>query len=301
LLKPYGKISLPSHILDGKGGFDHADVYIPTGRVFVAHTANGTIEVIDGNSLSHIKTIKGCKEASGILCSSEAASVFAASRGSGRILVIDPITMSAKNEFNAGSKPNGLASDRKRKTLLIADISDDTARLVDVASAQIIAVSKLPGRPRWSIFDSANDRFLVNIKEPSKIVILEPQNLKLTGQIPISSLGAHGLESDNDQEAFVACDSAELVKINLKNRTEWKTKIPLSGPPDVLWRNQKSGLLYCAIGRPGVVETIDTKAWRLVDSIPTEEGAHTLTFDQARQLLYVFQPKSSVASIFKEE
>src|SRR5215467_766216 len=85
-----GNISLPEH---PSGGFDHGDVHLPTGRVFVAHTANNTVEVIDGERLELAQTIPDCPEASGVLCTrGESANVFAAARGAGTVLVLDPLT-----------------------------------------------------------------------------------------------------------------------------------------------------------------------------------------------------------------
>ena len=44
-LKHLGYVDLPPHV--GSGGFDHAAAYQATGRVYVAHTANDAIDVID--------------------------------------------------------------------------------------------------------------------------------------------------------------------------------------------------------------------------------------------------------------
>ncbi len=74
-------IPLPPH---PAGDFDHGDVYLPTGRVFVANTAAGTIEVIDGERLRHLTTIPDCPQASGVLCAQDEMLVFAAARGGGR-------------------------------------------------------------------------------------------------------------------------------------------------------------------------------------------------------------------------
>lgn len=63
-LRFVGQVSLPAH---GHGGFDHGDVHLPTGRVFVAHTANGTVEVMDGQRRTLEQTLPGCPEASGDL------------------------------------------------------------------------------------------------------------------------------------------------------------------------------------------------------------------------------------------
>src|SRR5438552_3781694 len=84
-----GEVQLPSH--QPPGGFDHGDVHPGSGRVYVAHTANGTVEVIDGERLEHLATIGDCAEASGVLCPAGVDLVFAAAREAGHVLVIlDP-------------------------------------------------------------------------------------------------------------------------------------------------------------------------------------------------------------------
>jgi hypothetical protein len=44
-LRSLGHIGLPPH--RSAGGFDHADVHLPTDRIYVAHTANDSVDVID--------------------------------------------------------------------------------------------------------------------------------------------------------------------------------------------------------------------------------------------------------------
>ena len=44
-LRLIGHVELPEH--RSSGGFDHADVHSPTDRIYVAHTANDSIDVID--------------------------------------------------------------------------------------------------------------------------------------------------------------------------------------------------------------------------------------------------------------
>src|SRR5206468_6390388 len=95
-----------------------------TGRVFAAHTAMGTIEVIDGERGVHRATIPGCPEASGMLCAQGEGLVFAAARGAGKVLVIRATSGEVVGEAVVGPKPNGLAWDPRRKRLLVADVGD---------------------------------------------------------------------------------------------------------------------------------------------------------------------------------
>lgn len=86
MLKLAGPVKLPS---PGAGGFDHADVHLQSGKVYTAHTADGSVEVVDGEALSHVATIRGSPEASGVLCAQPDGPAFAAARGTGRLLVVN--------------------------------------------------------------------------------------------------------------------------------------------------------------------------------------------------------------------
>ena len=82
-------IDLPFH---PEGDFDHGDVSLSSGYVFIANTAAGTVEVVDGERLRHLVTILDCPEASGVLAAQDDALIFAAARGVGKLLVIDAVS-----------------------------------------------------------------------------------------------------------------------------------------------------------------------------------------------------------------
>ena len=58
------------------------------------------------------------------------------------------------------------------------------------------------------------------------------------------------------------------------------------------------GRLYVAIGDPGVIEVFDTTPFRRHETIPTELGAHTLSFDAARHIVCAFLPASHRAAVY---
>ena len=290
-------IALPPH---SSGGFDHGDVHLSTGRVFVAHTAAGTVEIIDGTQARHVATVPGCPEASGVLCAEEAGLVFAAARGAGRLLVLDPATGDVRRDLEVGPRPNGLAWDPERRRVLVADVQDFRARLVDPYGQQPIVDVPLPGRPRWCVYEHARDRFLVNIRQPACVVLLDAASGREQDRWPISAAGPHGLDLDVPRErAFVACDGGVVVVVDLATGRELAT-VDIAGEPDVIWYNATLHRLYVAVGRPGVIDLIDTDAMDRLGQLTTEEGAHTTAFDRRRQRLYVFLPRSCRAAMYDE-
>jgi YVTN family beta-propeller protein len=284
-------IPLPSH---PAGDFDHGDVYLESGRVFVAHTAAGTVEVIDGEHLRHLTTIPGCPEASGVLAAQDDALIFAAARGAGKLLVIDPSTLSVLRTVAVGARPNGLAWDSLRKHLLVADVQDNTARLVDPHTGEVIASVELPGRPRWAVYHQTRERFLVNIREPACVAVLSADPFVLVEQFPVWSPEPHGLDLDQDgRRAFVACDGGTVVSLNTFKGLEL-ARVPIAGAPDAIWHNHRMGRLYVAIEDPGVIDVVNTETMTVEEQVPTEAGAHTTAYDARRQRLYVFLPRCRV-------
>jgi YVTN family beta-propeller protein len=282
------------------GGFDHGDVHLESGHVYVAHTAAETVEVIDGEGAKYLATIPGCPEASGVVCAQNENLVLAASRGAGKILVVDALTNRVLREVKAGSMPNGLAWDSRHKQLLAADVEDNHARLIDPYSGKLICSLQLAGRPRWCAYSSKRDQFLVNIREPAGVAMLAPENLLQKAFLPISVAGPHGLDVDDKSGlAYVACDGGAVVVLDISTGHE-EAVVPIGGGPDVIWLNTDRHRLYCAIGRLGVIEVIDTQKLVVDEKVTTEEGSHTFTFDKKRQRLYAFLPKSCRVTIYKE-
>jgi DNA-binding beta-propeller fold protein YncE len=273
---------------------------LPTGHVFIAHTALGTVEVIDGPRMMHVRTIRGCPEASGVLCAQEDALVVAAARGAGKVLVIDAATGEVRGSVQVGPKPNGLAWDPRRKCVLVADVQDHDARLVDPVLCRVVTATRLPGRPRWCVYDQGEDRFLVNIRSPACVAVLSAESVDEQAPWPVAAAGPHGLDLDPERGlVFVACDEGIVCAVDhLTGRELGRAEI--AGEPDAIWYNPDRRRLYVAIGRPGVVDVIDTHTLRHIEQIATEDGAHTTAFDRARQRLYVFLPRSCRAAVYQE-
>jgi YVTN family beta-propeller protein len=287
---------MPQH---ASGGFDHADILDANGWIYLAHTANGTVEVIDGAKGHLLKTISGCPEASGVACAQTERLVFAASRGTGKILVINSAKNTVTRTIQAGTKPNGLAWDNDDDLLLVADVGDQHARLVDPERGPVKAI-KLPGRPRWCRYSTHLDKFIILIKDPAGYVALNPRKGELSPLVPVKAHGPHGIDLSADgREAYISCDAGVVVAIDLEKGTETcRAKIP--GEPDVVWHNAKRKFLYCALAKPGSIATLDLVEMKMVQEVKTEEGAGTLAFDQTRQRLYSFQPKSCRTAIYVE-
>ena len=282
------------------GAFDHADLDPDTGTVVLANEAQGCLEVLDGQLLRHEVSIPDCPGASGVLYLPELRSFIGAARAKGRVILVDARSWQVVRGTAVGPRPNGLAWDGGRRLVLVADVEDHSARLVDVLTGSLAAHAALPGRPRWCLYDAARDRYWVNIADPPMVVGLRGADLQKEVEFSVDAAGPHGLALDETTaRLLVACDAGRLLALE-RDTGRVVGECALAGPPDVVWLNAQRRRLYVAIGEPGCVQAVDLDTYDIVEEIVTEQGAHTLAFDDRRQLLYVFLPKTGQAAVYEE-
>jgi DNA-binding beta-propeller fold protein YncE len=122
-----GAIELPAH--RGEGGFDHAAVHGRRGLLYVAHTANDAVDVIDTRAGRYVRSIMGLKGVAGALVDEGQDLVFTSNRGENTVGIFSAPSEDAVDKVAAGVRPNGLAYDSDRGVLLCANVEIQTSRV----------------------------------------------------------------------------------------------------------------------------------------------------------------------------
>ncbi len=263
--------------------------------------------MIDGKKEKYLRSIPNLAGVAGALVSNENNQIFTSNRGENTVGIFDHGKDHDLKKIRVGGRPNGLAFDKSRSTLLAANVprpdSNDpvTVSIVDINRGVMTADVIVPGRTRWSVFDRKTERFYVNISNPSQIAIFDAKDPDgISGSIRIPATGAHGLDVDLDgRRLFCACDEGQLCEISLESEKVTRQS-KLAGAPDVIFYNPELEHLYVTIGNPAVLQVFDTRTMREIQIIPTELGTHTIAFNQDSGKIYAFMPETHRASIYKE-
>jgi DNA-binding beta-propeller fold protein YncE len=174
-LEPIGQVQRPAH--DRPGGFDHAAVHSRRGRLYVAHTANNAVDVIDCATQTYRGSIPDLDAVAGALVCEEQDLVFTSNRGEDTVGIFPADQETAVVKVKVGLRPNGLAYDAARGILVAANVGDPSRpgsfgiSVVDVAARAMIADIAVSGRTRWAVFDSETGSFYVNIADPPQIAM----------------------------------------------------------------------------------------------------------------------------------
>jgi DNA-binding beta-propeller fold protein YncE len=231
-----GYIELPANLKPG--GFDHAAVHRGSGRLYIAHTANDALDVIDCVHDRYLHSTPNLTGVAGVLVSDEQNLVFTANRAENTVGIFGAADEGGLAKVTVGTRPNGLAYDSGKNLLLMADAGDPdspnsfTLSIVNTVERRMISSVRVPGRTRWTIFDVQSEVFYVNIVDPAQIVVLtSDQPDRVARTIAIAAAGPHGLDFDPEhRRLFCACDSEQLVILKADSGTT-SCSIGASEPP----------------------------------------------------------------------
>ena len=286
-----------------KPGFDHADVYRAGRRLYVAHTGADRVDVLDCAERTFLRSLPDLPGVAGVLIDEEHDLLFTTDRAAARVSVFRCSDERLLGQVEVGPHPNGLAYDRRRRTVYAFNLGDPlgegcTVSVVELASMRVVAEIPLPGRPRWAVYDEERDRVYANIREPAQIVVLEASRPAIERELPVPSEGPHGLWLASGR-LYCAADGGSLVVLD-RDSGDVLASLPLPGVPDVVMHDPELRRLYVAVGEPGLVCSFDTGRLAELETVETEQGAHTIAWDPDDRCLYVFCPQSGGAQVFEE-
>jgi hypothetical protein len=287
-----------------KPGFDHADVLPGGRRMYVAHTGADLIEVLDCETRTHLRALAPeLPGVAGVLIDEEHDLLFSSDRRAARVSVFRCSDETLLGQVEVGPHPNGLAYDRRRRRLYSFNLGEPlgencTASVVEIETMQLIRELPLPGRPRWAVYDEERDRVYANVREPAEILVLDCGWLEIERRLAVPAAGPHGLWLDRGR-LFCAADEGALVVLDRDGGGPVAT-LPLPGIPDVVMHDRDLARVYVAIGEPGLVCSFDSERLEPLETVETEQGAHTIGWDPDGRCLYAFCPTSGGAMVFEE-
>src|SRR5262249_13804713 len=151
----------------------------------------------------------------------------------------------------------------------------------------------------WCVTDAAAKHVFLAIREPSLILVASLPELKEVKHWTVPVAGAHGLEIDHQRgRLYTACDDAALFELDSTSGSIANTW-PLAGAPDVTFLNPTTGLVHVAIGKPGLIQSIDPRTGASTE-LMTAAGAHTTAIVPPDRL-YVFSAARRGAVLLQDQ
>ncbi|HKR10337.1 MAG TPA: hypothetical protein VJS39_14175 [Gemmatimonadaceae bacterium] len=281
--------------IGGDGFFDYLSVDTATNRVFVSRGTH--IMVIDGSTGQLVGDIPNTPRVHGAMLVPSENHGFTTNGGDSSVTMFDLKTLAVIKKIPAGIDGlDGFMYDAPTNTMLSLNHSHPTgtAVVIDAKSGNVIARVNLSGNgPEGGVSDGKG-RIFINIEDKNAIDVVDDKTWKVVATWKIDPCdGPTGIAMDHEtNRIFSGCGKTSVVVDAGTGKVV--AQIPNGEGVDGLAFDPSQKLIYIPDGRGGNVTVVHEDSpdkYTVVATVPTMQGARTITVNDKTHVAYVFTPE----------
>ena len=285
-----------------EGRIDHLAFDAASQRLYVAALGNNSVEVLDADAGTHIKSLPGFREPQGIAVIPDIKSVAVANGEGDGVQLIGAEDYRTGSTIRLGDDADNVRYDAAAKRVYVGFGSGALAA-IDPAAAKVLAQAKLAGHPESFQLERGGSRAFVNVPTAQHVAVVDRGSMKVTATWPVTSAGANypmALDEANHR-LFIGCRRPAKVLVFDMTTGKQSASFDTVGDTDDLFYDVARRRVYVTGGEGfiDVVQDQGANGFARVAHIPTAAGARTSLFvaDQGRLYLAVPHRGSQKAEV----
>ena len=282
-----------------------SDLEIPAGRALLAGTDYATVDgrnlffafgtanaimVVDTETGSVRTFASHLSGVHGVAFSKRSNLAFASMGGANGIAVLDRTEGSLQRVVPAGIDPDGIVFDQKADVAYVGNGASDSATLLLASNLHHPITIPLGGSPEFPQVDESTGLIYQPLEDKNEVVVIDPVAHGVVSRFPISPCEkpkGSALDGD-DHVLFVGCSNRLLAVMNLPDGHLIAT-VPIGRFVDVVAWDAALHRVYTANGSGSmtVIERQAKGSYKVVDTVRTRPGGHTLAINALTHRVYV--------------
>lgn len=282
-----------------------ADLAIPAGQSLLAGTDYATVDDSNlffaygtANAVMEVDTKSGLFRmfasnlpgVHGVAFSRQSHLAFASVGSANEIAVLDRTKGSLERIVPAGMDPDGIIFDQKADIAYVGNGASDSATLLPAADLDHPIGIPLGGSPEYPQADETTGLIYQPLEDKNEVVVIDPIARKVLSRFsifPCESPKGSAIDSE-DHVLFVACSNRLLAVMSLLDG-HLLAAVPIGRFVDVVAWDAALHHVYTANagGSMTVIERQSQGFYKVVDTVRTRPGGHTLAIDPVTHRVYV--------------
>jgi DNA-binding beta-propeller fold protein YncE len=275
------------------GGLDHLGLDVKRGRLFVANTVNGSLDIVDLKAGKLIKQIPGQGRIRGIDYSPEADRVFVGNGAGGVCNTFDGETYELLKSVALGDDADNVRYNPRTQRIYVVH-ADRELSVIDAKDYTIRSPIALPRSLGAFRLEKDRARMYVNAKE-GQVVVIDSDKDEVTGRFPVAPAGANAAVAidEPNHRLFIGCRKNPSLVVMDSDTGKIVASLPFPGDVDDLSFDARLGRVYgsCGEGAIGVIRQIDPDRYESLGTIATVNRARTSIFNPETGELYLAVPR----------
>lgn len=272
----------------GEGRWDYLATDPGAHRLYLTHGTR--VDVIDTTSGKSVGAITGLKGTHGVVFDPQKDTGYISDGAANEVVVFKRSTLEKTGSIPAGTNPDGLLFEPSSRTVWAFNGRSNNATVIDADTSKVLGTVALPGKPEFPTADGKGNVF-VNIEDKNVILHLDAHKRSVLATWPLTGCDSpSGMAIDREgHRLFSVCDGRKMVVVD-SNSGKILATPDIGDGPDAAGYDDAQKLAFASNG-DGTLSVIDTKTYKTLQTLKTEPGSRTMSFDSSNGRIYLSSAK----------
>jgi len=281
--KIINKIHVP-----GNGGWDYITMDESTSRLYISH--GNELNVFDISTNKLIGTIPDTKGVHGITLAKDLNKGFISNGRDTSVTIIDLKTLKIIAKVKVtGNNPDAILFDPYSQKVFTFNGRSSNSTVIDAKTNKVIGTIKLSGKPEFPVSD-LKGKIFVNIEDKNSISVINVNTLKVEHTWPVApGESPSGLAIDlANHRLFSVCENKMMVVVDYLTG-KVVTTLKIGGGVDGVSFDPGLKRVYSSNGEGTMTVVLekDANTFNVLENVPTQKGARTITVNTKTHKLYL--------------
>lgn len=272
----------------GEGGWDYLTVDAAARRLYITHGTH--VVVLNVETGAPVGEIANTPGVHGVALAPTLGRGFTSNGRDNTVTIFDLKTLKELQRISVGKNPDAILYDPATRRVFTFNGGSADATAVDAASGSVVGTIPLGGRPEFAVSDERGQVY-VNIEDKSEIVAFDSSALTVKNRWSLApGEGPSGLALDRKhRRLFAVCGNEKMVVLDADSGRVLATPAIGKGPDAAVF-DAGSGLAFSSNGADGTLTVMKEGApgkFTVVETVPTQAGARTMTLDAKTHRIYL--------------
>ena len=273
--------------IEGDEKWDYLYSDDDAGFLYLSH--GNMVQVMDEAKGEVIGKITGLSGVHGIAIAPELAKGFISSGKDSSVTVFDTKTFQIITKVTVGKGPDAILFDAFSNKVFVFNAKANSASVLNAATNKVEATIPFAGNPEFSASDGKG-KVYVNLENKSSIAVINSSTLKVENVWSLApGEEPTGLALDNkNHRLFSVCANKLMIVVDAESG-KILTSLPTGEKTDGAAFDPGLKIAYSSNGEGTltVVQEVNKDSFKVLESVPTQKGAKTITINKKTHHIYL--------------
>jgi DNA-binding beta-propeller fold protein YncE len=274
--------------IGGEGGWDYLSVDPVAHRLYVSHATK--VVVIDTTTDAVVGEIADTPGIHGVALAPELGRVFSSNGRENKASIVDLKTLQTLSKVDTGENPDAILYEPSRKEVYTFNGRGQSATVFDATNGRVVATIPVGGKPEFAQADPAAGYVYVNIEDKNEVISIDVKTHRIASHWPIApGEEATGMAIDLEHHRLIlGCGNAKMIIMD-SYTGKVVASIDAGKGIDATSFDPGQQLAFASAGSGTVTiahEDLPDK-FTVVQTLPTERSARTMTLDTTTHKIYL--------------